>query len=137
MSWFYCVTNFANPRVVSIVLWPHPFAGLTGAILAITNQMLQSWRIYLFTGNKILTGFLVATSVAACGMAVAAAIEAWPFSECVHILLTAQQLPGPMSFQSHRQANLILLQSIVMVNSALQCAIDVIIAGELYLFLVA
>ncbi|KAJ6569868.1 hypothetical protein DFH09DRAFT_430259 [Mycena vulgaris] len=109
MSWFYCVTNFANPRVVAIFLWPYSFAGLTGAILAITNQMLQSWRIYLFTGNKILTGFLVATSVVACGTGVAAAIEAWTFSD-------------------HRQANLVLLQSIIMVNSALQCAIDVIIA---------
>ncbi|KAJ6569866.1 hypothetical protein DFH09DRAFT_1363000 [Mycena vulgaris] len=106
MSWFYCVTNFANPRVVATILWPQPFAGLR-AILAITNQMLQSWRIYLFTGNKILTGFLVATSVAACGMGVAAAIEAWTFSE---------------------QTKLVLLQSIVMINSALQCAIDVIIA---------
>ncbi|KAJ6569843.1 hypothetical protein DFH09DRAFT_1313638 [Mycena vulgaris] len=115
MSWFYCVTNFANPRVVAMIPWPHPFAGLR-AILAITNQMLQSWRIYLFTRNKILTGFLVATSVAACGMGIVAAIEAWSFSE---------------------QTKLVLLQSSVMVNSALQCAIDVIITGELYLFLVA
>ncbi|KAJ6522430.1 hypothetical protein DFH09DRAFT_1330566 [Mycena vulgaris] len=111
MSWFYCVTNSKNPRVVAMLLWPYPFAGLR-AILAITNQMLQSWRIYLFTGNKILTGFLLATSVAACGTGVAAAIEAWTFSE---------------------QAKLVMLQSIVMVNSALLCAIDVIIAGYMLL----
>ncbi|KAJ6569834.1 hypothetical protein DFH09DRAFT_1080562 [Mycena vulgaris] len=131
MSWFYCITfvrhlramvgeliylyrNFANPRVVASLSKTKPIRLIhtqpltVGAILAITNQMLQSWRIYLFTRNKILTGFLVVTSVAACGMGVAAAIEAWTFSE---------QAPG----------KLVLLQSIVMVNSALQCAIDVII----------
>ncbi|KAJ6537973.1 hypothetical protein B0H19DRAFT_1382585 [Mycena capillaripes] len=107
MSWFYCVTNFANPRVVAISLWPYPFSGLTTAILAITNQMLQSWRIYLFTRNRILIGFLVTTSVAACGTGAAAAIEAWISSE---------------------QAKLVLLQPIVEVNFALQCAIDAIIA---------
>ncbi|KAF8181211.1 hypothetical protein K438DRAFT_1976307 [Mycena galopus ATCC 62051] len=109
LSWFYCVTNFANPRVVSINLWPYPFTGLITAILAIINQMLQSWRIYLFTGNKILIGFLVATSVAACGTGIIAAIKAWIFSE---------------------QAKLVLLQPIVEVNLALQCAIDVIIAVQ-------
>ncbi|KAJ7892580.1 hypothetical protein B0H14DRAFT_2686895 [Mycena olivaceomarginata] len=107
MSWFYCIMNFANPRVVAISLWPAPFTGLITAILAITNQMLQSWRIYVFTRNKILIGFLVATSVAACGTGVAAAIEAWIISE---------------------PAKLVLLQPIVEVNNVLQCAIDVIIA---------
>jgi hypothetical protein len=107
------------------------------AILAITNQMLQSWRIYVFTRNKILIGFLVATSVAACGTGVAAAIEAWISFECVQYFLTARQLPGPMSFQRHRPAKLVLLQPIVEVNNVLQCAIDVIIAGELYLLFVA
>ncbi|KAJ7869783.1 hypothetical protein B0H14DRAFT_2727053 [Mycena olivaceomarginata] len=104
MSW---LMNFANPRVVAISLWPAPFTGLITAILAITNQMLQSWRIYVFTRNKILIGFLVATSVAACGTGVAAAIEAWIISE---------------------PAKLVLLQPIVEVNNVLQCAIDVIIA---------
>ncbi|KAF7341297.1 hypothetical protein MVEN_01865800 [Mycena venus] len=116
MSWFYCVTNFANPRVVAISLWPDTFTSLITAILAITNQMLQTWRIYLFAGNRILIGFLVATSVVACGTGVAASIEAW------------------ISF---RQAKHVSLQSIVEVNLALQFSIDVIIASELYLFLVA
>jgi hypothetical protein len=89
----------------------------------------------LFTRNKILIGFLVATSAAACGMGVAAAIKAWILSECVHTFLTARQFPEPISFQLHRQAELVLVQPISEVNLALQCGIDVIIAGELYPFL--
>ncbi|KAJ7882489.1 hypothetical protein B0H13DRAFT_2344571 [Mycena leptocephala] len=106
----YCVANFANPQVVAISLWPYPFTALTTAVLAFTNQMLQSSRIYLFTRNKTLVGFLVAGSLAACGTGVAAAIEAWIF---------------------HKLAKLVLLQPIVEVNLALQCAIDVIIAAVL------
>ncbi|KAF8171190.1 hypothetical protein K438DRAFT_1982180 [Mycena galopus ATCC 62051] len=112
MSWFYCVTNFANPRVVAISLWPYPFSYLTTAVLAITNQMFQLWRIYLFTGSRIRVGFLVVTSLAACGTGVAAAIKSWVFSEL---------------------AKLAVLQPIVEVNLALQCALDVILTGELYL----
>jgi len=110
MSWFYCVTNFNNPEVVAISLWPYPFTALMTAVLAITNQMFQAWRIYMFTKNKILIGFLVATSLAACGMGVAAAIESWIFSEL---------------------AKLIALQPIVEGNLALQCAVDVIVAAIL------
>ncbi|KAJ7347576.1 hypothetical protein DFH08DRAFT_1002552 [Mycena albidolilacea] len=124
MSWFYCVTNFANPGVVasknslpgekphlksvySVSLWPYPFTYLTTAVLAITNQMFQSWRIYLFTGSRIRVGFLVVASLAACGTGVASAIEAWIFSEL---------------------AKLVVLQPIVEVQLTLQCAIDVILA---------
>ncbi|KAF7335773.1 hypothetical protein MVEN_02233100 [Mycena venus] len=110
MSWFYCVTNFTNPRVVAISLWPYPFTALTTAVLALTNQMFQSWRIYLFTKNKILVGFLVVTSLAACGMGVAAAIQSWIFSEL---------------------AKLVALQPVVEGNLALQCGIDVIVAAIL------
>ncbi|KAJ6537942.1 hypothetical protein B0H19DRAFT_1270321 [Mycena capillaripes] len=109
---FYCVTNFANPQVVATSLWPYPFTALTTAVLAITNQLFQSWRIYQFTRNKILVGFLVAASLAACGTGVAAAIESWIFSEL---------------------AKLIALQPVVEANLALQCAVDVIVAIRLSL----
>ncbi|KAJ7833265.1 hypothetical protein B0H13DRAFT_2428598 [Mycena leptocephala] len=75
LSWFYCVTNFANPQVVGSNLWPYPFTSLTTAVLAITNQMFQMWRIYKLTRNKIFIAFLMVSSLAACGMGAAAAIE--------------------------------------------------------------
>ncbi|KAF8171187.1 hypothetical protein K438DRAFT_1982177 [Mycena galopus ATCC 62051] len=106
MSWFYCVTNFANPRVVAIALWPYQFTALTTAILAIINQMFQLWRIHSFTGSRIRVGFLVVTSLVACGTGVAAAIKAWGFGEL---------------------AKLAVLQPVVEVNLSLQCAIDVIL----------
>ncbi|KAJ6540363.1 hypothetical protein B0H19DRAFT_1381540 [Mycena capillaripes] len=112
MLWFYCVTNFANPEVVATSLWPYPFTALTTAILAIINQLFQSWRIYVFTRNKILVGFLVAATLAACGTGVAAAIEAWIFSQL---------------------AKLVMLQPVVEANLALQCAVDVIVAIRLFL----
>ncbi|KAF7360234.1 hypothetical protein MVEN_00752200 [Mycena venus] len=110
MLWFYCVTNFANPHVVAVTLWPYAFTGLTTAVLAIINQIFQSWRIYTFTRSRIRVGFLVATSLAAFGTGLAAAIEAWIF---------------------HKLAKLVLLHPIAGVNLALQCAIDVIIAAVL------
>ncbi|KAJ7811703.1 hypothetical protein B0H14DRAFT_2859293 [Mycena olivaceomarginata] len=75
MSW-----NFSNPQVVAIY-GPYPFTALTTAVLAITNQLFQSWRIYQFTRNKILVGFLVATSLAACGMALAKLVALQPVVE--------------------------------------------------------
>ncbi|KAF8171201.1 hypothetical protein K438DRAFT_1773328 [Mycena galopus ATCC 62051] len=101
MSW-----NFANPRVVAIFLWPYPVTALTTAVLAITNQMFQLWRIYLFTGSRIRVGFLVVTSLAACGTGIAAAIQAWVFSELDKIAV---------------------LQPVAEANLALQCAVDVIL----------
>jgi hypothetical protein len=82
----------------SVSLWPYPFTALSKtrsiflfgthpltatAVLAFTNQMLQTSRIYLFTRNKTLVGFLVVSSLAACGTGVAAAIEAWIFHKWV------------------------------------------------------
>ncbi|KAJ7804946.1 hypothetical protein B0H14DRAFT_2882522 [Mycena olivaceomarginata] len=83
MSW-----NFANPQVVATSLWPYPFTALSkiNGRPCNTNQLFQSWRIYQFTRNKILVGFLVATSLAACGTGVAAAIESWIFSELAKLV---------------------------------------------------
>ncbi|KAF8184548.1 hypothetical protein K438DRAFT_1598313 [Mycena galopus ATCC 62051] len=110
MSWFYCVTFVSHLRTMVVFLWPYPFTYLTTAVLAITNQMFQLWRIYLFTGSRIRVGFLVVTSLATCGTGVAAAIQAWAFSEL---------------------AKLAVLQPIVAVNLALQCAVDVILTAVL------
>ncbi|KAJ7846728.1 hypothetical protein B0H14DRAFT_3678041 [Mycena olivaceomarginata] len=111
LSWFYCVTNFANPQIVGTDLWPYPLTNLTTAILAITNQMFQSWRIYKLTGNKIFVAFLVACSLTACGMGVAGAIE--------------------MSLHVHGPAKLVTLRPIMERELLLQCCVDVIIAGEI------
>ncbi|KAF8210028.1 hypothetical protein K438DRAFT_1960254 [Mycena galopus ATCC 62051] len=110
MAWVYCVTNFTNPEIVASFLWPHSFTAITTAILAILNQILQAWRIYLFTRNKILFGFLAITSLATCGIGFYAAIGTWIFSEW----------PEPHALHPAAEANL-----------SLQCAIDVIIAAIL------
>ncbi|KAJ7867240.1 hypothetical protein B0H14DRAFT_2572996 [Mycena olivaceomarginata] len=85
MSW-----NFANPRVVA------------------SKDSLPQEKPHLnpVIQNNILIGFLVATSVVACGTGVAAAMNAWILSE-------------PSSYWC---------KPISEVNLALQCGIDVIIA---------
>ncbi|KAJ7136838.1 hypothetical protein C8R44DRAFT_363183 [Mycena epipterygia] len=74
MSWFYCVTNFANPEAVLIVLWPSSLIVITNVVLALVNQTFQSWRIYIFTKSKILVGFILAVALATCGLGIAIAI---------------------------------------------------------------
>ncbi|KAJ7463582.1 hypothetical protein FB451DRAFT_1264958 [Mycena latifolia] len=113
MSWFYCVTNFANPSVVATSLWPYPFTAFVTTVLAVINQTYQAWRIYIFTRNKILVGFLVVAALATCGMGIAAGIQVLILSEL---------------------AKLIALQPVVEANLALQCTIDVIIAIVLTVF---
>ncbi|KAJ6468488.1 hypothetical protein C8R47DRAFT_1024576 [Mycena vitilis] len=110
MLWFYCVANFANPAIIADSIWPYPFTAIGTAILAILNQSFQSWRIYAFTKNKILTGLLLVSVVATFGMGLAAAIQSWMISEL---------------------AKVAALQPIVEANLALQTALDVIIAGIL------
>ncbi|KAJ7463575.1 hypothetical protein FB451DRAFT_457146 [Mycena latifolia] len=107
MSWFYCVTNFANPRVAEIALWPYSLTAFMTTVLALINQMFQAWRIYVFTKNKILVGSLVVAALVTCGVGITAAIQSWILSEL---------------------AKLIALQPVVEANLTLQCAIDVIIA---------
>ncbi|KAJ7131282.1 hypothetical protein C8R44DRAFT_978203 [Mycena epipterygia] len=109
LSWFYCVTNFANPQVIAIFPWPYPFTVLTTVVLALVNQMFQSWRIYIFTKSKILVGFILAAALAACGTGFAAAIQS-------------------ATVISSELAKLTVLQSVIEVNLALQCAVDVLIA---------
>ncbi|KAJ6493346.1 hypothetical protein C8R45DRAFT_989515 [Mycena sanguinolenta] len=114
MAWFYCVTNFANQEIIYYSVWPYPFTALTTAILAITNQIFQTWKIYLLTRNKTFVVFLTATSLAACGLGLTAAVKTWLILEI---------------------AKLAVLQPVVEANLALQCAIDVVIASILTLTL--
>ncbi|KAJ7112652.1 hypothetical protein C8R44DRAFT_882415 [Mycena epipterygia] len=106
---FYCVTNFANPRVVAILLWPYPFTALTTTVLALVNHTFQSWRIYMFTKSKILVGFILAAALTTFGTGIAAAIQA-------------------ATLISSELARLTTLQSVIEANLALQCAVDVLIA---------
>ncbi|KAJ7463562.1 hypothetical protein FB451DRAFT_1492907 [Mycena latifolia] len=77
---FYCVTNFTNPSVVAIGIWSYPFTAF------VINQTYQAWRIYVFTQNKNLVGFLVVTALATCGMGIAAGIQALILSELAKLI---------------------------------------------------
>ncbi|KAJ6518159.1 hypothetical protein C8R47DRAFT_1086200 [Mycena vitilis] len=110
MAWWYCVTIFNQPEMVAASLWPLPVTALCTAVLAIANQLFQSWRIYVFTKNTVLAVSLVLASVATCGMGLAAAIQSWIITEVT---------------------KLVALGPIVTANLSLQLAIDLIIAGIL------
>ncbi|KAF7350611.1 hypothetical protein MSAN_01621200 [Mycena sanguinolenta] len=114
MAWFYCVTNFGNPEIVGYSLWPYTFTALTTTILAITNQMFQTWKIYLFTRNKTFVVFLAVISLAACGFGTSVTVKAWLNLEL---------------------AKMAALQPILEASIALQCGIDVTICATLILTL--
>ncbi|KAJ7197967.1 hypothetical protein GGX14DRAFT_573811 [Mycena pura] len=109
MAWFYCVMNFNNPDVVAIVPWPYAVNGFTTAILALVNQTFQSWRIYVFTENKVLVGILFIAASTAFSMGAAASVQS--------LLLRNLEL-----------RKLVPLQPVVEGNLSLQCALDAIIA---------
>ncbi|KAJ7112660.1 hypothetical protein C8R44DRAFT_985081 [Mycena epipterygia] len=111
MSWFYCVTNFANPQVVAnlVVPWPYPFNALTTTVLALVNHTFQSWRIYMFTKSKILVAFILVAALTTFGTGIAVAIQS-------------------ATLISSEIASIATLQSIIEANLALQCGVDVLIA---------
>ncbi|KAJ7136780.1 hypothetical protein C8R44DRAFT_362703 [Mycena epipterygia] len=108
MSWFYCVTNFANPQVVVIVLWPSSLTVITNAVLALVNQTFQSWRIYMYTKSKILVSFILAAALATCGLGIAVAIL--------------------QSSRLSQLSNISALNPFGEANLALQSVVDVLIA---------
>ncbi|KAJ7088764.1 hypothetical protein B0H15DRAFT_800733 [Mycena belliarum] len=110
MSWFYCVTNFANPSIIAHILWPYSFTALGTAILALMNQIFQSWRIYAFTRKKILSGGLALVALVTFVTGITAAVQCWVLAEL---------------------AKLIAIRPVVEANLALQCVIDVAIAAIL------
>ncbi|KAF7350612.1 hypothetical protein MSAN_01621300 [Mycena sanguinolenta] len=114
MAWFYCVTNFANPEIVYYSMWPYAFTVLTTAILAITNEMFQTWKIYLFTRNKTFVVLLTAASLVLCGLGITVGVKAWLNLEL---------------------AKMAALQPIVEASIALQCGIDATITAILTLTL--
>ncbi|KAJ7106762.1 hypothetical protein C8R44DRAFT_326494 [Mycena epipterygia] len=113
LSWFYCVTNFSNPQVVVIFLWPSSLTILTNTVLALVNQTFQLWRIYMFTKSKILVGFILAAALATCGLGIAV------------VILQSSRLS--------RLSNIPALHPIEEANLALQCGIDVLIAIILFI----
>ncbi|KAJ7055737.1 hypothetical protein C8F01DRAFT_1258114 [Mycena amicta] len=107
MAWWYCVTNFNVPAAAKVALWPFPYTAFCTALLALTNQIFQLYRIYLFTSNRILCLLLLAAALAACGTGIAAAVGAW---------------------LAHTLPKLKALKPIVTANLSIQVAVDVIIA---------
>ncbi|KAJ7197980.1 hypothetical protein GGX14DRAFT_573821 [Mycena pura] len=84
------------------------------AILALVNQTFQSWRVYVFTENKVLVGILFIAALTAFAMGAAASVQS--------LLLQYLEL-----------RKLVPLQPVVEGNLSLQCALDAIIAGDIYM----
>ncbi|KAJ7249625.1 hypothetical protein C8J57DRAFT_1668587 [Mycena rebaudengoi] len=129
MAWFYCVENFDNPAAVqreysftsscgpqhvnspsADSLWVYAFTAIVTAVLAIMNQVFQSWRIWVLIKNKYVVGGLLLTAFVDLIAGTTAGILSWIISD----------LP-----------RLAKLQPLVMGNLALQAALDVTITGIL------
>ena len=93
--------------------------------------MFQTWKIYLFTRNKTFVVFLAATSLAGCGLGITVAVKGLLVLECVCISSHAGLVLTLLVL--HRYPKLAVLQPLVEAEIALQCAVDVMIACEIFL----
>ncbi|RDB29913.1 hypothetical protein Hypma_014087 [Hypsizygus marmoreus] len=108
MAWEYCVTNFTNPTIVGVALWPYTFTPIGTAIAAVVTHNFLGYRIYRLTRNKYIYGIIVFFALFAFALGVACGTKAW-------IIKTSSEL--------------LVLQPLVTLWLAVQTAIDLVIAG--------
>ncbi|KAJ6615057.1 hypothetical protein B0H10DRAFT_107168 [Mycena sp. CBHHK59/15] len=109
MAWFYCVANFNNPAVVPHSLWVYPYTALTTAVLAVMNQTFQSWRIYLFTRNKILVCGLLAASLVVFITGVIAGTQSWILSDLTKLHNLQPLVEGNLALQATLDVSISLI----------------------------
>lgn len=77
MAWYYVVTNYNNPDVLSIELWPYMFTPIGTALSALLTQTFLAVRIWRFGRSRILIGIIGALAVPCFVLGMACGIKAW------------------------------------------------------------
>ncbi|TCD68569.1 hypothetical protein EIP91_010494 [Steccherinum ochraceum] len=114
MLWEYCVTNFDNPSILLVALWPYTFTPIATAIAALVTQIFLGYRVYRLTKSPILYGIVVGLSFPACILGIVCGTKAWIIRE---------------------SAKLIVLNKLVTAWLGLQVAADLFITGALTIVL--
>jgi len=77
MAWEYCVTNFDNPAILSVALWPYTFTPIGTAIAAIVTHVFLSYRIFRLSQKLWVLIILNIGALASFSTGVACGIKAW------------------------------------------------------------
>ncbi|KAK7690074.1 hypothetical protein QCA50_006720 [Cerrena zonata] len=76
MLWAYAVTNYTNPDILAIGLWPHMFTPIATALAAIMTQLFLGYRIYRLSKSKIIYGIIIAIAFPGCVLGILTGIRA-------------------------------------------------------------
>ncbi|THH27974.1 hypothetical protein EUX98_g6204 [Antrodiella citrinella] len=114
MLWEYCVTNFDNPAILTVALWPYTFTPIATALAAVVTQIFLGYRVYRLTKSAVLYGIILAIAIPACILGLVCGIRAW----IIEVLV-----------------KLIVLNTLVTAWLALQVGTDLFITGTLTLVL--
>ncbi|KAJ3491476.1 hypothetical protein NLI96_g727 [Meripilus lineatus] len=106
MLYVYCVTNYGNPEIFSVALWPYTLTPIATAVAALLTQAFLGYRILRLTGSWILFGIVIAVSVPSAILGIACGTRAW-------IIKVMSELPK--------------LNGLVTAWLALQSAVDIYI----------
>ncbi|TFK34466.1 hypothetical protein BDQ12DRAFT_656863 [Crucibulum laeve] len=115
MAWEYCVTNFTNPAILGVALWPYTFTPIGTAMAALITHLFLGLRIYRMMKNKYVSGILLVLALASFATGVACGTKAW-------IIKDASKLG--------------VLTTLVTCWLALQSIIDIMIASLITFILV-
>ncbi|KIP04978.1 hypothetical protein PHLGIDRAFT_170506 [Phlebiopsis gigantea 11061_1 CR5-6] len=77
MGYQYCVTGYGKPETLEVALWPYTLTPIATGWASMVTQIFLGWRIYRFTENKYLYGFIIALAIPSCALGMTCGIKAW------------------------------------------------------------
>ncbi|KAF9494959.1 hypothetical protein BDN71DRAFT_1507106 [Pleurotus eryngii] len=81
MAWEYCVTNFDNPAILTVALWPYTFTPIGTALAAFLTQIFLGYRMYRLTGQLYLFIILLVFAITSFALGVTCGVKAWIIEE--------------------------------------------------------
>ncbi|KAF8904577.1 hypothetical protein CPB85DRAFT_1437761 [Mucidula mucida] len=94
LCWYYVVTNYANPGVLTHAYWPLPFTGVLTSIAAMITHVFLSWRYYSLTKNVYIYVFLLCAATTSMALGFTTGIRCWQLGEFVLFLEVVGVITG-------------------------------------------
>ncbi|KAI0078275.1 hypothetical protein K474DRAFT_1706666 [Panus rudis PR-1116 ss-1] len=99
MVWAYCVTNYTNPDILAIGLWPHMFTPVATALAAIMTQVFLGYRIYRLSNSIYLYGIVLAIAFPGCVLGIITGIRAMILQELDKLVALEKIIIGWLTLQ--------------------------------------
>ncbi|KAJ8517919.1 hypothetical protein ONZ45_g4950 [Pleurotus djamor] len=77
MAWEYCVTNYNNPDILAVALWPYTFTPIGTAMAAVITHIFLGYRIYRLTERLWIFVIVLFVAAATFALGVACGTKAW------------------------------------------------------------